>query len=139
MTCQTCARPLFRPVPDLCEPAFPYRGSTSTAGTHDVPACAWCSLLEGEPMSRRATSSIPGWVAPDFFGLHPVPDSSHPSSRRLSPSPPRRLRWLLRGSEVVALTESTAAIRHRGGNITAYRRFNKPPLGPLGDSLDDCK
>ena len=30
-----------------------------------------------------------------------------------------------------------AAIRHPSGSITTYRRFNKPPLGPLGDRLDD--
>src|SRR5262245_19213645 len=45
--------------------------------------------------------------------------------------------WLLRGREVVALTEFTAAIRHPSGSITRYRRFNKPALGPVGDSLDD--
>jgi hypothetical protein len=37
----------------------------------------------------------------------------------------------------VALTEITVAIQNPTGAITAYRRFNKPPLGPLGDSTDD--
>jgi hypothetical protein len=40
---------------------------------------------------------------------------------------------------VVALTEATATIKSKTGNITIYRRFNKPVLGPLGDSSDDLK
>jgi hypothetical protein len=47
--------------------------------------------------------------------------------------------WLLQGCEVVALTDATAAIQTSTGAITAYRRFNKPAFGPLGDSLDDFK
>jgi hypothetical protein len=39
----------------------------------------------------------------------------------------------------VALTEATAAIENTTGNITVYRRYNKPGLGPLGDSLEDLK
>jgi hypothetical protein len=38
---------------------------------------------------------------------------------------------------VVALTETTAAIQNVTGNITTYRKNNKPALGPVGDSLDD--
>jgi hypothetical protein len=39
---------------------------------------------------------------------------------------------------VTALTADTAAIQNPPtGSITVYRRFNKPALGPLGDSLDD--
>jgi hypothetical protein len=46
--------------------------------------------------------------------------------------------WLLTGREVVALTENTAVIQSpAGGSHLVYRRFNKPALGPLGDSLDD--
>ena len=45
--------------------------------------------------------------------------------------------WLLCGREVVALTETTAAIQSSTGAITIYRRHNKPALGPVGDSLDD--
>src|SRR5215472_3696326 len=52
---------------------------------------------------------------------------------------PPGLIWLLQGDPVVALTETTAAIRHATGNITTYRRFHKPALGPLGDSLDDME
>src|SRR5262245_56366178 len=45
--------------------------------------------------------------------------------------------WLLCGREVVALTEATAAIQNQTGNVTTYRRHNKPAFGPLGDSLND--
>jgi hypothetical protein len=45
--------------------------------------------------------------------------------------------WLLRGCEVVALTETTAAIRCPSGSILTYRKFNKPAYGLVGDSLDD--
>jgi hypothetical protein len=44
---------------------------------------------------------------------------------------------LLRGRQVLALTETTAAIESSTGAVTVYRRYNKPGLGPLGDSLDD--
>jgi hypothetical protein len=44
---------------------------------------------------------------------------------------------LLRGRPVLVLTESTAAIENPTGTVTVYRRYNKPALGPLGDSLDD--
>jgi hypothetical protein len=43
----------------------------------------------------------------------------------------------LRGSPVVALTADTAAIQHKSGSITNYRKLNKPGLGPIGDSLED--
>jgi hypothetical protein len=40
----------------------------------------------------------------------------------------------------VALTETTATIRNPDtGSITVYRKYNKPALGPLGDSLDDLE
>jgi hypothetical protein len=45
--------------------------------------------------------------------------------------------WLLRGNPVVALTATTAAIEHKSGSITNYRKLNKPAFGPCGDSLDD--
>jgi len=47
--------------------------------------------------------------------------------------------WLLEGRPVVALTEATAAIQNPTAAITVYRRFDKPALGPVGDSLDDLK
>ena len=39
---------------------------------------------------------------------------------------------------MIALTEGTAAIENKKtGNITDYRKHNKPGYGPTGDSLDD--
>jgi hypothetical protein len=78
-----------------------------------------------------------GWTARDLFGLGPVPEDPAPSYRRLSRYDLTGLVWLLRGSTVVALTDTTAAIQHATGNVTIYRKHNKPALGPLGDSLDD--
>jgi hypothetical protein len=41
---------------------------------------------------------------------------------------------------VVALTATTATIRNSTtGNLTVFRKSNRPALGPLGDSLDDLK
>jgi len=80
-----------------------------------------------------------GWTSRDLFGLAPVPDKPAANYRRLSRYDLTGLIWLLRGDPVVALTETTAAIRHATGNITTYRRFHKPALGPLGDSLDDME
>jgi hypothetical protein len=48
--------------------------------------------------------------------------------------------WLLEGRRVTVLTADTAAIENPAtGVITTYRRFNKPALGPVGDSLDDLQ
>jgi hypothetical protein len=78
-----------------------------------------------------------GWTPRDLFGLHKIPAKPHPSYRRLSRYDCTGLIWLLRGCPVVALTESTVAIRMPTGSILTYRKHNKPALGPLGDSLDD--
>jgi hypothetical protein len=73
-----------------------------------------------------------GWDSRDLFGLHTPPAKPHPSYSRLSRYDETQ------GREVVALTEATTTIRNPDtGAITTYRRFNKPALGPLGDSLDD--
>jgi hypothetical protein len=80
-----------------------------------------------------------GWSSRELFGLHKPPTNPHPSYSRLSRYDCTGLCWLLRGCEVVALTDSTAAIRHPCGSITTYRRFNKPALGPVGDSMDDFR
>jgi len=80
-----------------------------------------------------------GWTSADLFGLAPVPEQPHPSYRRLSRYDCTGLIWLLQGRPVVALTEATAAIENPTGNITTYRRFNKPALGPVGDSMEDFK
>jgi len=78
-----------------------------------------------------------GWTVRDLFGLHKVPARPHPSYRRLSRYEQPGLVWLLEGRPVVALTESTAAISSPSGTIAVYRKDNKPPVGPFGDSLDD--
>ena len=78
-----------------------------------------------------------GWMTRDLFGLAPVPEKPAPSYRRLSRYDETGLIWLLGGRPVVALTDTTAAIKTATGAVTVYRRYNKPALGPVGDSLDD--
>jgi hypothetical protein len=112
----------------------------------------WSSSAETNPAtglvppSRRAVRFLArwgeqaealGWTARDLFGLHMPPERPHPSYSRLSRYDEIGLIWLLRGREVIALTEATAVIQGSTGAITIYRRHNKPVLGPLGDSLDD--
>ena len=80
-----------------------------------------------------------GWKSADLFGLAPLPERPHPSYRRLSRYDCTGLIWLLQGRPVVALTEATAAIENPTGNITVYRKHNKPALRPVGDSLEDFK
>jgi hypothetical protein len=79
-----------------------------------------------------------GWTSADLFGLHQPPDKPAPNYSRLSRYDCTGLLWLLHGNPVVALTDTTAAIRStRTGEITTYRKLNKPAFGPLGDSLED--
>jgi hypothetical protein len=79
-----------------------------------------------------------GWTSADLFGLHAPPERPHPSYNRLSRYDCTGLCWLLEGREVIALTEATASIRNPNtGNVTVYRKHNKPAYGPLGDSLED--
>jgi hypothetical protein len=79
-----------------------------------------------------------GWTAKDLFGLLTVPGHAKPTFNRLSRYDETGLIWLLKGRRVVALTEGTAAIQNPAtASITKYRRFDKPALGPLGDSLED--
>jgi hypothetical protein len=81
-----------------------------------------------------------GWSSADLFGLHTPPERPHPSYSRLSRYDCTGLIWLLQGRPVEALTESTAAIRNpTTGNLTVYRKHNKPALGPVGDSLEDLQ
>jgi hypothetical protein len=77
-----------------------------------------------------------GWAPADLFGLHIPPEKPAPNYRRLSRYDQTGLIWLLRGRPVVALTKDTVLIQTANGTL-AYRRYNKPALGPLGDSLDD--
>jgi hypothetical protein len=78
-----------------------------------------------------------GWTARDLFGLPHIPEKPSRNYRRLSRYDETGLIWLLRGRSVVALSDATAAIEHPTGAITIYRKHDKPPLGPLGDSLND--
>ena len=80
-----------------------------------------------------------GWTVRDLFGLHKSPEKPHPSYSRLSRYDETGLVWLLQGRDVLALTDSIAGIENSTGNITTYRRHNKPALGPVGDSLDDLQ
>jgi hypothetical protein len=82
-------------------------------------------------------AEVLAWTSADLFGLHTPPPNPDPSYARLSRYDATGLCWLLQGRRVTALTESTAAIENPTGNLTAYRRFNKPCYGPLGDSLED--
>jgi hypothetical protein len=79
------------------------------------------------------------WTSADLFGLHTPPNKPHASYNRMSRYDATGLIWLLQGRKVTALTAETAAIENPTGNITIYRKRNKPALGPLGDSLDDLK
>jgi len=78
------------------------------------------------------------WDWGDLFGLDILPADPHPSYSRLSRYDNTGLCWMLQGKEVIAITADTATIRNPSTDaITVYRRFNKPALGPLGDSLKD--
>jgi hypothetical protein len=107
-----------------------------------VPVDRWQSAVEdGRRFLARWVDQAEalGWTSKDLFGLHAPPLDPHPSYSRLSRYDETGLVWLLQGREVVALTEATAAIQSPTGAVTVYRRFNKPALGPLGDSLDDLR
>jgi hypothetical protein len=80
-----------------------------------------------------------GWTARDLFGLLTVPEDAKPSFNRLSRYDEMGLIWLLHGRRVVALSEDRAAIQSPSGNVTIYRKLNKPALGPVGDGLDDLQ
>ena len=77
-----------------------------------------------------------GWTERELFGLPDVPDRPRPKYQRLSRYDQTGLVWLLQGRRVVALTKDTAVIETATGTVV-YRRYHKPALGPLGDSLDD--
>lgn len=84
-------------------------------------------------------AEVLGWTSRDLFGLHKPPDKLAPTYRRLSRYDETGLIWLLRSRPVVVLTEAIAAIENPTGNVTVYRRYNKPGLGPVGDSLDELE
>jgi hypothetical protein len=100
-----------------------------------VPAMRWQQAVED---GRRFLATwgkqaeALGWTARDLFGLQTPPAKPHPSYSRLSRYDETGLIWLLQGREVAALTETTASIRSAAGNITIYRKHNKPALGHPG-------
>jgi hypothetical protein len=63
-----------------------------------------------------------GWQADDLFELPPVPTTPHPSYERLARLDQSGLIWLLRGREVVALTDASATIRTLSGTSLTYRK-----------------
>ena len=77
-----------------------------------------------------------GWTERDLFGLPDVLDRPRPKYQRLSRYDQTGLVWLLQGRRVVELTKDKAVIETPTGTVS-YRRYNKPALGPFGDSLDD--
>jgi hypothetical protein len=78
-----------------------------------------------------------GWTAQELFGLHEPLPKPHASYSRLSRYDATGLLWLLQGRSVIALTDTTATISTPSGGTLTYRKYRKPALGPLGDSLDD--
>jgi len=77
-----------------------------------------------------------GWTERELLGLPDVPDRPRPKYQRLSRYDQTGLVWLLQGRRVVELTKDKAVIETATGTVS-YRRYNKPALGPLGDSVDD--
>jgi len=71
-------------------------------------------------------AEVLGWTARDLFGLLTVPKNAKPSFNRLSRYDQTGLIWLLDGRRVMALTATTAAIQSPSGNVTVYRKLNKP-------------
>jgi hypothetical protein len=69
---------------------------------------------------RRAESL--GWTGKDLFELHTPPAYPHPSYNRMSRYDRLGLIWLLDGNSVIALTETSATIKHKSGSITTFRR-----------------
>jgi len=106
----------------------------------NIDEAAWHqALADGQRFLAQWGSQAEalGWTVRDLFGLAPILGKSHPRYRRLSRYDETGLIWLLRGRAVLALTESTAAVESPTGAVNVYRRYNKPALGPLGDSLED--
>ena len=121
----------------FCRPAF--KALQRRCPEHVEPD-RWQRAIEdgGRFLARWSEQAAAlGWTARDLFGLHTPPVQPAPNYRRLSRYDQTGLIWLLGGRPVVALTDTTAAIKTATGAVTVYRRYNKPALGPVGDSLDD--
>jgi hypothetical protein len=104
-----------------------------------VPNGRWKRAIEDAKSflaTWEAQAQAFGWTTRELFGLPDVPDRPRPSYQRLSRYDQTGLAWLLRGRRVVELTKDKAVIETATGTVS-YRRYNKPALGPLGDSLND--
>jgi hypothetical protein len=91
-----------------------------------VPADRWQQAVADSDafLSQWAEQAhVLGWTARDLWGLHAPPQHPSPSYSRLSRYDATGLLWLLEGREVVALTDTTAAVRWPSGNITMYYRL----------------
>lgn len=108
-----------------------------------VPVLRWQQAIEDGRRflaTWRTQAEGLGWDARDLFGLQTPPAKPHPSYNPLSRYDATGLCWLLGGREVIAITADTASIKNpETGAITTYRRFNKPALGPVGDTLDNLR
>ena len=79
-----------------------------------------------------------GWSNRDLFGLHTPPANPHPSYSRLSRYDADRLDLAVAGQAGDCADRSHGGNPDpKTGNITTYRKHNKPGYGPVGDSLDD--
>jgi hypothetical protein len=112
------------------------------AGCPDlVPVVRWRQAVEDGRafLARwRDQAEALGWSPRDLFGLHNPPGKSRPSYSRLSRYDETGLVWLLQGRKVVALTKATASIKGATGNITIYRKHDKPTLGPRATARTIC-
>jgi len=159
---QECAR--FLPKPEAAEPSLGYRGVSPVC---EVTIVEWPQAQRYRKafgvLQLRPPAMVPverwrqcvrdgsrfltkwgeqaqalNWSPAALFGLHQPPEQPHLSYSRLSRRDATSLCWLLQGKEVIALTADTATIRNPAtGNVTVYRKYDKPAYGPLGDSLDD--
>ena len=91
---------------------------------HVEPDCWQRAVTEGERFLAQwgGQAQALGWTARDLFGLHTPSGEPALNYRRLSRYDETGLIWLLRGREIVALTEETATIRCLSGAVTVYRK-----------------
>jgi hypothetical protein len=90
-----------------------------------VPLPRWQQAVEDghkflSEWGRQAESL--GWSGRDLFEFHNAPTFPHPAYNRMSRYDRLGLIWLLCGDPVVALTDSSASIKHKSGSITTFRR-----------------
>jgi hypothetical protein len=65
-----------------------------------------------------------GWTAADIFGFPPVPESPHPSWRRMARIDQLGLIWLMHSRPVTSITaESVTIATPSGGSVAFYKRL----------------